>query len=79
MTGCGWAMPRSPHCGDMAGFDAQALFAATQDAGVKQALVDSTQNAVDRGAFGIPTFFVGAEMFFGKERLGQVEEELLRA
>ena len=32
-----------------------------------------------RGAFGIPTFFVGDEMFFGKERLGQVEAELLRA
>jgi 2-hydroxychromene-2-carboxylate isomerase len=29
--------------------------------------------------FGIPTFFVGDEMFFGKERLGQVEEELARA
>lgn len=61
-----------------AGFDPHALLAATQDAGVKQALMDSTQDAVDRGAFGIPTFFVGPEMFFGKERLGQVEEELLK-
>ena len=34
--------------------------------------------AVARGAFGIPTFFVGEEMFFGKERLAQVEEELAR-
>lgn len=59
-----------------AGFDPQALLAATQDPGIKQALMDSTQDAVDRGAFGIPTFFVGFEMFFGKERLGQVEEEL---
>ena len=31
------------------------------------------------GAFGLPTFFVGAEMFFGKERLGQIEEELAKA
>lgn len=62
-----------------AGFDPQTLLAATQDPGIKQALMDSTQNAVDRGAFGIPTFFVGEEMFFGKERLGQVEEELLKA
>ena len=62
-----------------AGFDPQALFAATQDPAIKQALMDSTQDAVDRGAFGIPTFFVGNEMFFGKERLGQVEEELLNA
>ena len=61
-----------------AGFDGQALLAATQDAAIKQALMDSTQDAVDRGAFGIPTFFVGGEMFFGKERLGQVEEELLK-
>ena len=32
--------------------------------------------AVDRGAFGIPTFFIGEEIFFGKERLGQIEETL---
>ena len=43
---------------------------------VKAALLANTQAAVDRGAFGIPTFFVGDEMFFGKERLGQVEEAL---
>lgn len=43
---------------------------------VKAVLVANTQNAVDRGAFGIPTFFVGDEMFFGKDRLGQVEEVL---
>lgn len=59
-----------------AGFDAQALFAKTQDPAIKQQLVDNTQAAVDRGAFGIPTFYVGKEMFFGKERLGQIEEEL---
>ncbi len=55
---------------------------SAQDAGVKQALMDNTQHAVDRGAFGIPTMFVGqgedAEMFFGKERLDQVEAELIR-
>jgi 2-hydroxychromene-2-carboxylate isomerase len=63
---------------DAAGFDPQSLFARTQDAEVKQLLMDSTQAAVDRGAFGIPTFFVGKEMFFGKERLGQIEEELAK-
>ena len=62
-----------------AGFDAQTLLASTQDPAIKQALMDSTQAAVDRGAFGIPTFFVGSEMFFGKERLGQLEEELLKS
>jgi 2-hydroxychromene-2-carboxylate isomerase len=41
---------------------------------VKQKLADNTAAAVARGVFGIPTFFVGDAMFFGKERLGQVEE-----
>lgn len=58
------------------GFDAAALLAAAQSEAVKQRLIDNTAAAVERGAFGIPTFFVGREMFFGKERLGQVEEEL---
>jgi 2-hydroxychromene-2-carboxylate isomerase len=57
-----------------AGLDGAALVAATQDPQVKQALVSNTEAAVARGVFGIPTFFVGKEMFFGKERLAQVEE-----
>lgn len=61
-----------------AGFDAQDLFTRAQSDEVKQGLVDNTQAAVDRGAFGIPTIFVDGEMFFGKERLDQVEEELTR-
>ncbi len=54
----------------------------THEAAVKAALIANTQAAADRGAFGIPTFFVRPtffveeEMFFGKERLGQVEEAL---
>ena len=59
-----------------AGLDGEKLVARTQDDDVKQKLVANTQAAVERGVFGIPTFFVGKEMFFGKERLGQVEEEL---
>ena len=43
---------------------------------IKQKLIDNTQAAVERGVFGIPTFFVGEEMFFGKERLDQVEEAI---
>jgi 2-hydroxychromene-2-carboxylate isomerase len=62
-----------------AGLDGEGLVARTQDAEVKQKLIANTQSAVDRGVFGIPTFFVGAEMFFGKERLAQVEEELTAA
>ena len=56
-----------------AGLDAAALMAATQDADVKARLLANTQEAHARGAFGSPTFFVGEEMYFGKERLGEVE------
>jgi 2-hydroxychromene-2-carboxylate isomerase len=59
-----------------AGFDGADLLARTQDADVKAALAANTDAAAARGAFGIPTFYVGDEMFFGKERLGQVEEML---
>ena len=73
---------RNIDCGDVdavravleeCGFDTDRLLAATQEAGVKQGLIDNTSNAVERGAFGIPTVFVGEEMWFGKERLGQIE------
>jgi len=59
-----------------AGFDAQSLAAKTQDAAIKQTLIDNTEKAAERGTFGIPTFYIGEEMFFGKERLGQIEELL---
>ncbi|ATC32972.1 2-hydroxychromene-2-carboxylate isomerase [Caulobacter vibrioides] len=61
-----------------AGLDGAALLAATGDAEVKAELVANTEAAVARGTFGIPTFFVGEEIFFGKERLGQVEAELAK-
>lgn len=57
-----------------AGLDAAALGAAVQDAGVKADLVASTERAVARGAFGVPTFFLGDEMWFGKDRLRDVVE-----
>ena len=60
----------------VAGFDAGSLADKAQEPAIKQALIDATENAVGRGAFGIPTFFIGTEMFFGKERLGQIEEML---
>lgn len=58
------------------GLDGKALLAATQQQDVKDALLANTQAAYERGAFGSPTFFVGDEMFFGKDRLGQVEDEI---
>ncbi len=59
-----------------AGFDAKDLFARSQTDEVKQGLVENTSKVVERGAFGIPTMFLGDEMYFGKERLGQIETAL---
>jgi 2-hydroxychromene-2-carboxylate isomerase len=56
------------------GLDAAKLFARAQEADVKAKLIENTQMAVERGAFGSPTFFVAREMFFGKEQLREVEE-----
>ena len=50
------------------------VLALAQTQAVKQKLADNTAKAVERGVFGLPAFFVGKEMFWGKERLGQVEE-----
>ena len=61
-----------------AGLDADALIERSQSPEVKQGLVQNTQSACDRGAFGSPIFFVGDEMWFGKERLRDVEDELVR-
>jgi 2-hydroxychromene-2-carboxylate isomerase len=59
------------------GLDAGRLLARTQDQDVKDRLIALTQDAVDRGCFGSPTFFVGKEMFYGKDQLRDVEDEIL--
>jgi 2-hydroxychromene-2-carboxylate isomerase len=59
------------------GLDADKLISRSQDPDVKSKLVENTQNAVDRGAFGSPTFFVGHEMFFGKDQVRDVEDEIV--
>jgi len=56
------------------GLDSAKLLARAQEPEVKAKLIENTQSAVERGAFGSPTFFVGKEMFFGKEQLREVEE-----
>jgi 2-hydroxychromene-2-carboxylate isomerase len=61
---------------DSAGLDSASLLAAAQTDRVKLKLADNTAAAVARGVFGVPTFFVGDDMFFGKDRLGQVEEAI---
>lgn len=59
-----------------AGLDADGILEATKSAEVKTVLIGNTNDAVARGVFGVPTFFVGDEMFFGKDRLHQVEKAL---
>jgi 2-hydroxychromene-2-carboxylate isomerase len=56
------------------GLDGAKLLARAQEPEIKAKLIENTQDAVERGAFGSPTFFVGKEMFFGKEQLREVEE-----
>jgi 2-hydroxychromene-2-carboxylate isomerase len=53
---------------------ADRLFELAQTAEVKDELLAETQRAVERGTFGSPTFFVGDEIYFGKDRLRDVEE-----
>jgi 2-hydroxychromene-2-carboxylate isomerase len=64
---------------DESGLDGARLIARTQDPAVKDRLLANTQKAVERGSFGSPTFFVGDEIFFGKDRLRDVEEEIFGA
>jgi 2-hydroxychromene-2-carboxylate isomerase len=59
------------------GFDAERFAALVQDADVKTRLLDYTERSVERGTFGSPTFFVGDQIFFGKDRLRDVEEMIL--
>ncbi len=61
------------------GFDAAKLLARSQEPEVKDRLLRNTRESVARGTFGSPTFFVGDEIFFGKDRLRDVEEEIVRA
>ena len=59
------------------GLDAARLLARTQEPEVKDRLLKNTEASVALGTFGSPTFFVGQEIFFGKDRLRDVEEEIV--
>lgn len=65
------------HALTRAGYDGTALFEDSQRSENKSQLFDNTAAAVARGAFGMPTFYVEDEMFFGKDRLREVEEEII--
>ncbi|NSX04121.1 2-hydroxychromene-2-carboxylate isomerase [Cupriavidus gilardii] len=62
-----------------AGLDGARLLEAINQPAVKETLLANTQLAFERGAFGAPTFFVNDEIFFGKDSLRDVEEEIVRA
>ncbi|MDP6416124.1 MAG: 2-hydroxychromene-2-carboxylate isomerase [Gammaproteobacteria bacterium] len=61
-----------------AGLPAAEIVEATQNPEIKKELIDNTSASVDRGAFGSPTFYVGDEIYFGKDRLREVEAEITR-
>ena len=58
------------------GFDAKAYFAGVQEASVKDDLKARTDEAVARGVFGLPTFFIGGKMWWGQDRLEWVKDAL---
>jgi 2-hydroxychromene-2-carboxylate isomerase len=56
---------------------ADEIIAGMQDPEIKQALIANTQRSVEMGSFGSPTFYVENEIFFGKDKLVDVEEEII--
>ncbi len=81
-----WAEPKKLDDPDVlrnaltqSGFDADQLFALSQTAPVKEELIANTQHSVERGTFGSPTFYVDDAIFFGKDRLRDVEEAIVAA
>ncbi len=63
---------------DKAGLNSTAILTKAEDPVIKAELTTNTEKSAARGAFGVPTFFVGDEMFWGKERLAQVEVALTK-
>jgi 2-hydroxychromene-2-carboxylate isomerase len=62
---------------DASGLDAARFSERVQDPAVKARLIENTEASVARGTFGSPTFFVGGDIFFGKDRLRDVEDAIL--
>jgi 2-hydroxychromene-2-carboxylate isomerase len=78
-----WAEPKKMDDADIfrrvldeSGLDGARVLELIQTPAVKEQLLANTHRSVERGAFGSPTFFVGDEMYFGKDRLREVEEAL---
>jgi 2-hydroxychromene-2-carboxylate isomerase len=60
------------------GVDARAFLAACDSEPVRQALIDSTQQGLERGVFGAPSFIVDGELYWGKDRMDFIEDRLSR-
>ncbi len=78
-----WAEPKKMDEADVisaaliaSGLPAEAILAGMQQPEIKQQLIKNTEDSVTRGVFGSPSFFVGDELFFGKDKLVEVEEEI---
>ncbi len=63
---------------DAAGLNGAHILERIQEQSVKDKLIANTSSSAERGCFGAPTFFVGDEMYFGKDRLEAVEKEIMR-
>jgi 2-hydroxychromene-2-carboxylate isomerase len=63
---------------EAAGLPASDIIAGTASPEIKQALIDNTMASVNRGSFGSPTFYVGNEIYFGKDKLAEVEAEIIK-
>lgn len=61
---------------DSSGLPGDEIITGTQDPAVKSALIGNTERSVEMGSFGSPTFYVDNEIFFGKDKLVDVEEEI---
>ena len=60
-----------------AGFNADEAMAAIAQPAIKSELIEATDEAVARGVFGAPTFFVNDELFFGQDRMDWVKRALI--
>ncbi len=61
------------------GLPGSEIIAAMQDPSVKQALIQNTERSINMGTFGSPTFYVNEDIYFGKDKLRDVEEAVLSA
>ena len=64
---------------DESGLPTERILELIETPKVKEQLLEHTQRSVERGTFGAPTFYVGDEIFYGKDRLREVEEMIMRS